>query len=58
MGGVSTWSELYRVHWFWGVLGGIGQGQLLSVFCLGPPGMSNKAICRWLLLVLSLEMLR
>ena len=37
------------VHWLcrlWGFLGGAGQGQPLTVFCLGPPCMSYKAICR------------
>ena len=38
-----------------GFPGGAGQGQPPHVFCLRPLGISYKAICRWLLLVLGLE---
>ena len=58
-GGVPMWS--IAVHWvcsLWGFLGGSGQGQPLPVFCPGPPSVSYKAICRWLLLVLGLEVPR
>ena len=59
LGGASLWSEaVHQVHWLWDLWGGAGQGQLLSVFFLGPPGMSYKAICRWLLCVLGLEVPR
>ena len=47
------------VHWIcrlWGLPEGVGQGQPLPVFCLGPPGICYKAFYRWLLLVLVLEM--
>ena len=40
---------------FWGFLGGAGQGQLPTVFYPGPPGINYKAIYRWLLLVLGLD---
>ena len=38
-----------------GSLGKCRQCQLPSVPCLGPPGMSYKAIYRWLLHMLGLE---
>ena len=41
-----------------GALRGAGQGQLPPVPLPGPPGMSYKAICIWLLLVLALEVPR
>ena len=49
------------VQWvccLWGLPEGAGQGQPLPVFRTGPPGMSYKAIFRWLLLVLGLEVPR
>ena len=53
------WSEaVHWVQWLWGLPGGIGQDQPPPVFYLGPSGMSYKAICRWLLLVLSMEVPR
>ena len=48
------------VHWVcrcWVFMGGVGQGQLLPVLCPRSDCMSHKAICRWLLLVLGLEIL-
>ena len=57
--GAPAWSvAVYWVLQLWGVLGGAGQGQLLPVFYLGPLDISYKAICRWLLLVLGLEVPR
>ena len=44
-GGALMWSvAVHRVHWLWGFKGGAGQGQPASVFCLGPPCLSYKAI--------------
>ena len=31
------------------------QAKISCLLCLGPPGMSYRAICRWLLLMLGLE---
>ena len=42
----------------WGLSGGAGQGHSLLVFHLVPPSMSYKVICRWLPLVLGLELPR
>ena len=48
-GDASKWSG--AVHWLCrGLPGGAGQGQLPAMFSLGPPGMSYKVICMWLLL--------
>lgn len=51
------WSETgHWVYWFWGLLGvdcGVGQGQLLPF--PESPGVSYKMICKWLPLVLGLE---
>ena len=44
------------VHWV--LLGGAGKGQPPPVFCPGPPSVNYKAICRWLILVLGLEVPR
>ena len=53
------WAEVdHQGHWLWGFPGGTGEGQLLPVFCPGPPSMNYKVICRWLLLVLGLEVPR
>lgn len=58
-GGPSALSEtVYQMHWLWYLLGCASQGQLLPVFCLRPPVMSYKVICRCLLLVLCLAVLR
>lgn len=38
-----------------GLLGGAGHVQPLPVLCLGFPGVSYKVICRWLPLVLGLQ---
>ena len=41
--GTLTWSV--AIHWvprLWGFLGGEGQGQPPTVFCLGPPCLSLK----------------
>ena len=46
------------MHWLWGLPEGMGQGQPLPVFCKGPFSISYKVICRWLLLVLGLEVPR
>ena len=56
-GGVALmWSvALYWVCRLCSFLGGAGQGQPPPVFHPEPPCMSYKAICRWLLLVLGLE---
>ena len=44
-GGGLMWSVgVHWVHWPWSFLGDAGQGQALSVFCLGPPFLSYKAI--------------
>ena len=32
----------YCVYWFWGPLGGVSQGQLLPMSCLGLAGRSYK----------------
>ena len=54
-----TWSEaVHWVHWLWGLPGVAGLGQLLLMSCLGPPSRSYKVICRWLILVLGLEVPR
>ena len=54
LGGASMWSKaVHQVLWLWGLPGGIGQGQLPCVPC-----SSYKVICRWLLLVLGLEVPR
>ena len=59
LGGASTWSEIvHQVCGHWGLLGGAGQGLLPPVPCLGPAGLSYKAICRWLLLALGLKVPR
>ena len=44
--------------WFWGFLGGAGKGQ--HPCCVLPKAIfrNYKAICRWLLLVQSLEVPR
>ena len=53
------WSEaVYQERWLWGLLGVAGQGQSLPAFCLRPSRMSYKGICRWLLLVLCLQVSR
>ena len=58
-GDASMWCEaVHRVCWLWGLPGGTDQGQLLPVFCPGPPSMSYKVVCRWLLLVLGLNVPR
>ena len=50
------WPEaIHRVCWLWRLPGGTGQGQLLPVPDLVPPGVSYKAVCKWLLIVLGLE---
>ena len=49
---------VYWVSMLWCFLGGAGQGQPPPVFHPEPPCMSYKAICRWLLLVLGLEIPR
>ena len=55
-GGGLMWSvAIHWVHRLWGFPGGADQGQPSPVFHLGPPCMNYKAICRWLLLVLGLE---
>ena len=46
---------VHEVFWFWGLPGVAGQIYLLPVFCPGPPSISYKVICRWLLLGLGLE---
>ena len=54
-----SWSvTVYWGFWLWGFLGGAGQGQPPPVFCLGTSSMSYKSTCRWLLLVLDLEVTR
>ena len=59
LGGVSMRTEVvYWVCWLWELPGGTSLGQLLPMSCLGSPGMIYKAICRWLLLVLGLEVPR
>ena len=59
LGDTLRWYKaVYWLHWLRGPTGGAGQGQLPPVFCLGPPGMSDRVICRWLLLMLGLEVLR
>ena len=59
VGGALMWSETaHRVLWLWSEPDGAGQGQLLPVFCPGPASISYKVICRWLLLVLGLEVPR
>ena len=56
---MAVWPEAVQwVLWLWGLPEGAGQGQPLPVFRTGPPGMSYKAIFRWLLLVLGLEVPR
>ena len=58
-GGVSTWSEaVHLVCWPWGLLRDAGKGQPPPVFFPGPSNISNKATCRWLLLLLDLELPR
>ena len=58
-GGASTWSgAVHQMHWLWSLPGGTGQGQLPPMFCSRRPGVSYRAICRWLLLVLGLEVPR
>ena len=49
---------VHQVFCLWCLPDDAGQGQLLPVPCPGPPGMNYKVICRWLLLVLGLEVLR
>ena len=57
--GAPPWSiVVYWVLRLWGFPGGTGQGQPPPVFCLGPPCMSYKAIYRWLLPVMGLEIPR
>ena len=59
LGGTLTESkDVLWVYWLWGLSGGTGQGQPLPVFCSGLQSMSYKVICRWLLLVLGLEVPR
>ena len=56
-GGASVWPEaVHWACWLWGFLGGTGQGQLPPESC--PSCMSYKVICRWLVLVLGLEVPR
>ena len=51
-----TWSEaVHWVYWLWSLPGGADKAWALPVFCPGPLGMNYKEICRWLLLVLDLE---
>lgn len=51
------WSEdVHLMYWFLGFLIAVVQDQLLLVLSPEPPGMSYKAIFRWLLLVLALEL--
>ena len=58
-GGALVWSvAVHWVHRLWGFQGGAGQGQPVPMFHPGPPSMSYKAICRWLLHVLGLEVPR
>ena len=47
---------IFWVHWPWGLLGGESQDQPPPVSYAWPPGISYKAICRWMLLVLGLEL--
>ena len=53
---LPTWSEAFhKVCCLWELPGGVGHGQPLPVFYLGPSSMSYKAIFRWLLFLLRLE---
>lgn len=53
---VFGWFNMvWNLCWLWGLPGGPWQGQLPRVFWPGPPGVSYKVFCRWLLLVLGLE---
>ena len=57
--GALVWSEtVHQVHWLWGLPRGESQGQLPPVFCLGPLSMRDQVICRWLQLVVGLEVPR
>ena len=49
---------VHCMHWPWDFLSAAGQGQLPPVFFPGLLCLSYKAICRWLLLVLDLEIPR
>ena len=60
---VVGWCHVVVLSWAAGVFvlellgrdSGAGQGQLLPMSSLGSLGMSYRVICRWLLLMLSLE---
>ena len=57
--GAFTRSDAVRqVLWLWGVPGGAGQGQPPPVPCQMLLSMRYETICRWLLLVLGLEVPR
>ena len=59
IGWCLVWPEaVCQVYWLWRLLEGAGQDQPLHVVCPGPPGMSYRVICRWLLLVVGLELPR
>ena len=52
------WSEaVHQMHKLWSLPGGAGQGQPPPVFYPEPPNTSYK-VCRWLLLVLGMEVCR
>ena len=50
---------MYWEHRLWVFLGVAGKGQSPLAFCVEqPPFLSYKTICKWLLLVLGLEVPR
>ena len=57
-GALTLSDSIHQVCGLWGLLRGVGQCQLPLMAFLGPPGISYKTICQWLLLVLDLEVPR
>ena len=49
---------MYLLHWLRVLLGVAGQVELQLMIYLEPPSMSYRTVCRWLLLLLGLEVLR